>query len=186
MNKNQFGYDAVILDEDYFNKMSDALVVDDKLPVAVLDLQTLESLGDWEEILGVSKEVAVALSRFKDPVLEKNMSTKGHIWVNPEHKGYKDLWKSPPFESLNGKHLDHVHAKQCASIQGYGYVMLLPCAPSSNMSAGAKEKVFKKTAVKGHAIKNAIQYAEEVHWAKIWGILQLKIGVPVSEGKHPY
>ena len=71
MNKDQFNYEEPTFDEAYYNEKRAALVVDDKIPVAVLDLQTLKSLGDWEEIPGVSKDDAVVLTRFKDSILEK-------------------------------------------------------------------------------------------------------------------
>jgi len=186
MDKDQFDYEEPTFDEAYYNKKRAALVVDDRLPVAVLNLQTLELIGDWEEIPGLSKDDAVVLTRFKDPVLEKYVSLKGHIWVNPEFVGYRDLWKSLGFESPNTEfHLDHVHAKECASAQGYDYVMLLPCPRSPNMSAGPTEKKLKQNVIKGDAVNHPIKYAEGVHWAKMWGILQPKVGKPVSEGKWP-
>jgi hypothetical protein len=59
--------------------------------------------------------------------------------------------------------------------------MLLPCPRSPNMSAGSTENKLKQIAKKGDAINYPIKYAEEVHWTKIWGILQLKLGKPVRE-----
>ena len=161
-----------------------ALIVDDHFPVAVLNLDILSAeIGQWTTIPGISPADAIRISKITNPVLAKYTDENSHIWVNPSYKSYKNAWKKAGFKvPINkSRQLDHLHAKNQALRQGYGYVLLLDVSSGPNMSAGSHEKRNALQAMPGYALSNPIHYATEIHWAKLWDLNQLKAGELTKE-----
>lgn len=154
-----------------------ALVLAPDFPVAVRDLATLEQhIGEWAEIPGFSPHEAVRLTSISNPVFSDYMDCYSHIWVSPTLRRYRSAWRAAGFKvPIRGsRQLDHLHAKHVALRQGYGYVVLVDVSSGPNMSAGHAERRFARSVEPESAVDHPVFYAQEIHWAKMWDLNQLK------------
>lgn len=161
-----------------------ALILDHDLPVAVDCLQTLERhIGEWKPIDGFTPHQAVRLHRIHNAVFGAYFDVTSHIWVAPQLRKYRQAWIAAGMKPLprKGRQLDHLHARKWASIQGYGYVVLVDVSSGPNMSAGSMERQAALTALPGVASHQPVMYANEIHWAKMWDLNQVRPGQLTNE-----
>jgi len=160
------------------------LIQDDFFPVAVYNRDILlDKIGEWVPIAGVNIHDAVRLIKIHNTVLSRYTDIESHIWVRPHFNGYRNAWKKAGLKipASGSRQLDHLHAKNWAHKQGYGYVLLLDVSSGPNMSAGTREKIQILNAEKKFSINNPVFYANEIHWAKLWDLNQLKPGELTKE-----
>lgn len=164
------------IDEKDFNRTHKEkrknLVLTKKLPVAVLDLQTLAKLGTITQIPGVNRKNAVRLTGITNKALKNLIPEEYHIWINPKYFAYRSAWKKAGLKAIprGQADLDHLHSKEWAKRQGYGYVILTPIGPGPNRSAGTLEKKAARQASPDISHKKPIFYGNHIHWAKMWNL----------------
>jgi len=163
-----------------YNEKIKALIITHKLPVAVKGLEELRQFGDCKRLDIEGK--AYVLNNIRNPEISTYMGD--HIWVDPNLSKYKYevAWSKAGFSKMTGFHdLDHLHSKARAIKQGYGFVLMhsLPIGP--NRSAGHIESELANNEVVGYANLYRIYYANEVHWAKLWSLNQIKDGQLTKE-----
>ena len=157
-----------------YQEKQQALIVHPFLPAAVRDLATMGGhVGQWETIERVDQRNAIRLTKIADPVLRSFFAEDDHLWVSPtlSRSECRRVWaRAFGRKPKPDRHLDHLHAVKVAEKQGYAYVLLYEASPGANMSAGATEKRHAKEANASHAINHPVFFAQETHYAKLWGL----------------